>query len=111
MRCQGETCPPLVETRREMGQNIRTVNVGASATSEGWEWISVTLPPAVWSYSAIVDALVNELYPPDKMQAVVNNYLFDPSDEEIVAEFGEMQQWRQHAKALARELLAAYPAE
>ncbi len=109
MKCQGETCPPLVETRREMGQNIRTVNVDASVIAEGWEWISVTLPPAVWDYSAIVDALVTENYPTDKMQAVVNNYLLDPNDEDVVAEFNEMQEWRKHAKAIAKELLESYP--
>lgn len=105
MRSQGETCPPLVETRREMGQNIRTVNVGASATADGWEWISVTLPPAVWSYSAIVDALVTECYPPDRMQAVINNCLNNFFAPEHLSEYQALQEWRKTAKQYAREAM------
>lgn len=105
MRNQGETCPPLVETRREMGQNIRTVNVGARETAEGWEWISVTLPPAVWNYSAIVDALVTENYPTDKMQAVINNCLNNFFDPDHLSEYQALQDWRKTAKRYAREAM------
>lgn len=105
MRSQGETCPPLVETRREMGQNIRTVNVGASATADGWEWISVTLPPAVWNYGAIVDALVTECYPPDKMQAVINNCLNNFFNPEHLDEYRALQEWRKTAKHYAHEAM------
>lgn len=95
----------MVETRREMGQNIRTVNVGAIATADGWEWISVTLPPAVWSYSVIVDALVTECYPPDRMQAVINNCLNNFFDPEHLEEYQALQSWRKTAKQYAREAM------
>lgn len=105
MKNQGETCPPLVETRREMGQNIRTVNVGAREIAEGWEWISVTLPSAVWNYSAIVDALVTESYPTDKMQAVINNCLNNFFDPDHLSEYQALQAWRKTAKQYAREAM------
>ncbi len=95
----------MVETRREMGQNIRTVNVGARETAEGWEWISATLPPAVWSYSAIVDALVTERYPLDKMQAVINNCLNNFFNPEHLTEYQALQAWRKTAKQYAREAM------
>lgn len=71
-----------------------------------YEYNSVTLPPGKFDYDTIVSALVNEIYPSDRMQAVVNNYLASPDDEEIKAEFEEMQAWRAEAKATAKRLLA-----
>jgi len=40
------------------------------------------------------------------MEAIINNYLADPSDEGILEEFNQMQTWRKEAKALAKEILA-----
>ena len=41
----------------------------------------------------------------DEMQAVQNNYMFDPSDEEHKAEYNAMQQWRTHAKEIASKVM------
>ena len=70
-----------------------------------YEYNSVTLPPGKFDYDTIVSALVNEIYPSDRMQAVQNNYLAFPKDEEIKGEFDEMQKWRAEAKAIAKHLL------
>ena len=70
-----------------------------------YEYNSVTLPPGKFDYDTIVSALVNEIYPSDRMQAVQNNYLASPEDKEIKAEFDEMQKWRAEAKAIAKRLL------
>jgi hypothetical protein len=40
------------------------------------------------------------------MQAIINNYLADPSDEGILQEFNDMQAWRKEAKIIAKEILA-----
>ncbi len=71
--------------------------------------LSVTLMPGHWTYDDIVAAVVTAEYPGDRMQAVVNNYLLDPSNEDTKAEFDEMQQWRAKAKSLAKECLALFP--
>ena len=39
------------------------------------------------------------------MQAIINNHLLDPTDEEHEAEFNEMQAWRKHAKEVADHVL------
>ena len=57
--------------------------------------------------SRIVDATVNAGYPRDKMDAVINNYLLNQKDAEAKQEFNDMQAWRQRAKQLADEVLAA----
>lgn len=66
---------------------------------------SVTLEPGVWGYGPIVNAIVCERYPADRMQAVINNYLDDPENEEAKAEMREMQAWRVFAKNVAKEAL------
>jgi hypothetical protein len=54
-------------------------------------------------YSAIVERnLKNEGYPLGKIQAVMNNYLDDPTNEKYVAEFKKLQEVRKACKAEAK---------
>lgn len=69
----------------------------------------MTLEPGIWHYDAIVSALVSAEYPRDKMDAVVNNYLADPTNDNAVEEMLEMQNWRAAAKQIAKEVLAIDP--
>ena len=55
------------------------------------------------TYERAVSAIVDDGYPSDKMQAVVNNYLLDPTDESAKAEMEAMQSWRALAKRVAKE--------
>ena len=57
------------------------------------------------TYDSVVQAIVEDAYPSDRMQAVVNNYLHDSSDEENLAEYNAMQEWRQYAKDIARAVV------
>lgn len=99
--------PEAVEVQIVLGQRQRKVNYCVESLKEGeykWRCRQVTLPPGVWNYSAIVDALITAEYPSDKMQSVVNNYLCDPNDEEYNAEMLKMQEWRATAKEIAHGL-------
>ena len=69
-----------------------------------YRYESVDLPIGKWEYSNIVDALVTYKYPNDKMTAIVNNYLLDPTDEKALQEFTQMQEWRKFAKELAKSV-------
>lgn len=69
----------------------------------------MTLEPGVWNYDAIVSALVTAEYPRDKMDAIVNNYLADPTNDNAVEEMLEMQNWRKAAKVIAKEMLELEP--
>lgn len=53
----------------------------------------------------IVDAIITAAYPNDKMQAVVNNFLLSPEDDEARQEMADMQAWRQKAKDVADEVM------
>ena len=85
-----------IEVNRVLGRPQYTV-----CYKEG----SVTLPIGVINYDAIVDAIITQRYPSDKMMAVINNYMISPDDESITAEWQEMQAWRQRAKEVAKEAI------
>lgn len=104
----GEEKPAPVMVARILGQPVATINVLVEPSLEDettWRWLEITLPPASWNYPLLVDRLVTLYYPSDRMQAVINNYLLDMSDPEASEEFGQMQQWRAEAKAIAKQLL------
>lgn len=63
------------------------------------------------TYERAVSAIVDDGYPADKMQAVVNNYLLDPADETAKAEMEAMQEWRALAKRVAKEALGMTSSE
>ena len=105
----GNQRPDSVQERIRLGQKQRTVNFNIEEISEGdytYRWQSVTLEPGIFTYDAIVSAIVSERYPADRMQAVVNNYLATPGNADIKAEMDEMQAWRAFAKNTAKEALS-----
>ena len=63
------------------------------------------------TYERAVSAIVDDGYPADKMQAVVNNYLLDPADESAKAEMEAMQSWRALAKRVAKEAVGMTSSE
>lgn len=57
------------------------------------------------TYDGIVNAIVCDHYPADKMQAIINNHLLESESKEHQAEFAEMQAWRVKAKSVAKEVV------
>lgn len=57
------------------------------------------------TYDSIVNAIVCDRYPADKMQAIINNHLLEGESKEHEAEFAEMQAWRVKAKSVAKEVV------
>ena len=66
---------------------------------------SITLHPGIPSKGDIINAIVRDQYPTDKMEAVTNNYMQNLSDMTYASEFMAMQQWRCKAKEIACEAL------
>lgn len=60
--------------------------------------------PESWEqlYGVIVSKKFREKYSNDKCEAVVNNYLDDPTNEKYCAEFREMQEYRKQCKDFAK---------
>ena len=61
--------------------------------------------PLSYDYSTLVSAIIREKYSDDKMQAIINNYLMEINDSEHKKEFDEMQEWRAHAKEIAKTII------
>ena len=97
--------PDILETYILGGVRRYNININVVQDGEMYKWEQVNVPIEKWNYSGIVDALVQHKYPIDKMQAVINNYLLEPENEEFVTAFNEMQSWRKEAKEIAKEAL------
>ena len=56
------------------------------------------------TYSAIIDTIIRERYSASQVEAIVNNYLSDTTNEEYLKEFNDMQEWRKQAKSIAKKV-------
>lgn len=103
--------PAIVETAyNSFRQKTCTINFCIELKEDGtFEYESVEIAPGCFDYGHIVSAIIRERYSDDEMAAVVNNYLISrlDSESEQVAEFNQMQAWREYAKGIAKEALAA----
>lgn len=103
--------PERVVSAKHLGMRQRTVNYSITPLGENdpsgyrFRHQAVTLEPGVWSYDAIVSAIITAEYPRDRMDAIVNNYLADPTNDTAIEEMQEMQAWRKTAKAIALEAI------
>lgn len=88
-----------------LGQQVATFTISEAQDDGTYKYKQYTLPNAVFDYDTIVNAIVSDEYPNDKMQALINNYLLDPSNEDTTKEFNDMQDFRKKAKAWATDLI------
>lgn len=102
---ESEQLPNRFSKNIELGQQVATFLVSEKQDNGTYKYQTYTLKPAVLDYDSIVNAIISEEYPNDKMQAVINNYLLDPSNEDTTKEFNDMQAFRKKAKDWAKDLL------
>lgn len=102
-----------VETFRKFGVQKKRVSVCLEECQEQGKdtsrWLTVVVFP--FNYEKLVSAILNELYPADKVQALTANFL-DATDEaseteqsktlEYMSEYYAYQRWRRWAKRTAR---------
>lgn len=100
-----EQLPSRFSKNIELGQQIATFSVFDKQDDGTYKYQTYTLKPAVLDYDSIVNAIISKEYPNDKMQAIINNYLLDPSNENTTKEFNDMQAFRKKAKDWAKDLL------
>lgn len=97
--------PNFVEQEVIKGRITYFINLDIELVGEMYIYEPIKVEYDRWEYGGVVDALVTFKYPNDKMQAVINNYLLEPENEEFVTAFNEMQAWRKEAKEIAKEAL------
>lgn len=100
-----EQLPSRFSKNIELGQQIATFSVSEKQDDGTYKYQTYTLKPAVLDYDSIVNVIISKEYPNDKMQAIINNYLLDPSNEDTTKEFNDMQAFRKKAKDWAKDLL------
>lgn len=69
-----------------------------------FEWTSVTLRQGEWEYGHLVSAIIRERYSADDVEAIILNYGDGDPDHEKY--YNELQEWRKHAKELAKSVFA-----
>ena len=75
---------------------------GEPITMYRYSYVKVLFP---FTYESLVSSIIRSEYNDDKMQAVINNYLDNPTDEKRLQEFTDMQNWRKEAKEVAHEVM------
>lgn len=85
------------------------------AQENSWQGEYIELRDGIRSYDAIASAIIEDKYPSDKMDAIRLNFelaqnsavasisLAESKREEYIAEYKAMQEWRIHAKEIARK--------
>ena len=56
-------------------------------------------------YGPMVSCIIRGKYSEDAVEAILNNYLSDPTNKRYEAEFNMLQSWRAEAKERARSIL------
>ena len=97
--------PDFVQQEVIKGKMTYYINLGIELVDDMFQYDSIEVDFNKWEYGGIVDALITYKYPNEKMQAVINNYLLEPENEEFVTAFNEMQAWRKEAKEIAKQAL------
>ena len=113
----GNTRPEAVTFIKKLGIKQRTVNFDIIENEDGtFQWHSATLNLGEWGYSFVVKAIIYAKYNSDQIEAINSNItrlMFDPEGisedkaSEYRAEALEFQQWRDHAKEIAKEVTAS----
>ena len=98
-------------------ENGMDSNEGKQATRKAYAAHVVRISQPV-SRDKVIDAIVSEAYPTDKMQAIINNHfanlgviadggtLKDADELAHEEEYVAMQEWRKKAKSVASDVMA-----
>ena len=102
--------PRLKEVGRTVNPVTHTTLINFDIREENSEqgkfsYLQVEMYPSQMRRSAIISAVIRAKYNQDEMEAIINNYLEDPTDEGALADIHEMQSWRCLAKNIATEAL------
>ena len=110
-RIYSQELPRLKEVGRSVNPVTHTTLINFDIREEQdseqgkYSYLQVEMYPSQMRRSAIISAVIRAKYDQDEMEAIINNYLEDPTDEASTADLHEMQSWRRQAKLIAREAL------
>lgn len=111
MKKTATTRPSTVETaHNSFRQKVYTINIDIEELEDGtFEYESIELKAGEFTRGGIVSAIIENKYPRQEMDAIVNNYLQSQisgaSVEKHLQEMQEMQAYRMKAKEFADKVL------
>lgn len=102
---ESDMLPSRFTKKISLGQQVATFTISEQLEDGTYKYKTYTLPNAVFDYDSIVNVIVSGDYSNDRMQAIINNYLLDQSNEDTTKEFNDMQEFRKKAKTWAKDLI------
>ena len=66
-----------------------------------WEYVPLRISD--YNYPGLVNALIGLKYDLSETLAIMNNYMYEPTNETYKKEFIEFQEWRKTAKTYAKK--------
>ena len=102
----GENVPYKLITGAYYGQTIYVFNFAEEQVEDLWRWLEISFVASLDCRSEIVSAIIRMRYSADKVEAITSNILNDPFNEERIAEYKALQEWRAKAKIYANELIS-----
>lgn len=102
----GESKPDRLISQPYYGQTLYNFNFAEEETDGMWRWASISFIAVMDRRSNIISAIVRLRYSSDEVEAITANILNDPFNEERIAEYKALQEWRAKAKIYANELIA-----
>lgn len=110
-RHSGSDTPQLIQKSIKLGINTYRIAVDIIEdiiSTEGdkqYCWSEIQFHPGIPSYAELVSSIIRCRYSADDIEAITCNHALDDGDEEHLAEWLDMQNWRKEAKTLAKEIL------
>lgn len=93
-----------IEVGKYLAQPLYSISYTVGEGEES-KFRTATCPPGIPDRGQIINAVIRQDYPEDKMEAVINNYLLDPTDEDAKSAFDEMQEFRKSVKEFADSII------
>lgn len=103
---RGSAAPQPVTRTRFGGQWEYHFNYNVKQDGDEFLWLSVVTPAGVWDKGTAIRAMIRQRYSADDVEAINCNVLNAPTDEERVAEYRALQEWRKMVKRSATECIA-----
>lgn len=92
-----------IEVGKYLAQPLYTISYTVGEGEDSYR--TAICPPGIPDRGQIINAVIRQDYPEDRMEAVINNYLLDPTDEDAKVAFDEMQEFRKSAKEFADSII------
>lgn len=96
----------MVIKEQNYGQVKYVFNFGCEKVDDMWRWLSLSSIAELKPKAEMVSEIVRMRYSVDDVEAITANVLNDPFNEERIAEYKALQEWRAKAKIYATELIA-----